>query len=157
MPRRFKNNQLNHVKEALNQQKAEEAEAIAIDQAESGEEQQTPTSVADVKKAFKESRQPEEAVQSVKKQMRKVRKNLKKQKLAPQKTISWQHEIGDLVQIPSAVRIRQSVNEKLDEDSFGIIVKMTEGDNETRLHDSQSLVFSPSGRNWHYTKTLKKV
>jgi hypothetical protein len=89
--------------------------------------------------------------------MRKVRKNLKKQKLAPQKTISWQHEIGDLVQIPSDVRLRSSVREKLDEDSFGIIVKMTEGDNETRLHDSQSLVFSPSGRNWHYTKTLKKV
>ena len=157
MPRRFKNNQLSHVKEALNQQKAEEAETIALEKAKSGEEQQTPTSVADAKKAFKESRQPEEAVQSVKKQMRKVRKNLKKQKLAPQKTISWQHEIGDLVQIPSDVRLRPSVREKLDEDSFGIIVKMTEGDNETRLHDSQSLVFSPSGRNWHYTKTLKKV
>ena len=157
MPRRFKNNQLSHVKEALNQQKAEEAEAIAIEQAESGEEQQTPTSKEDVRNAFKKSRQPEEAVQSVKKQMRKVRKNLKKQKLAPQKTISWQHEIGDLVQIPSDVRLRPSVREKLDEDSFGIIVKMTEGDNETRLHDSQSLVFSPSGRNWHYTKTLKKV
>jgi len=157
MPRRFKNNQLSHVKKALNQQKVEEAEAAAAKQVETGEEQPTPTSKEDVKKAFKESRQPEEAVQSVKKQMRKVRKNLKKQKLAPQKTISWQHEIGDLVQIPSAVRIRQSVNEKLDEDSFGIIIKMTEGDNETRLHDSQSLVFSPSGRNWHYTKTLKKV
>jgi len=157
MPRRFKNNQLSHVKEALNQQKTEEAEAIAVEQAESGEEQQTPTSKEDVRNAFKKSRQPEEAVQSVKKQMRKVRKNLKKQKLAPQKTISWQHEIGDLVQIPSNVRIRPSVNEKLDEDNFGIIVKMTEGDNETRLHDSQSLVFSPSGRNWHYTKTLKKV
>ena len=157
MPRRFKNNQLSHVKEALNQQKTEEAEAIAVEQAESGEEQQTPTSKEDVRNAFKKSRQPEEAVQSVKKQMRKVRKNLKNQKLAPQKTISWQHEIGDLVQIPSNVRIRPSVNEKLDEDNFGIIVKMTEGDNETRLHDSQSLVFSPSGRNWHYTKTLKKV
>ena len=157
MPRRFKNNQLSHVKEALNQQKAEEAEAIAIEQAESGEEQQTPTSVEDVKKAFKESRQPEEAVQSVKKQMRKVRKNLKRQSVGQKRTISWQHEIGDLVQIPSDVRIRSSVQEKLDEDSFGIIVKMTEGDNETRLHDSQSLVFSPSGRNWHYTKTLKKV
>jgi len=157
MPRRFKNNQLSHVKEALNQQKAEEAEAIAIEQAESGEEQQTPVSVVDVKKAFKESRQPEEAVQSVKKQMRKVRKNLKKQSVGQKRTISWQHEIGDLVQIPSDVRIRSSVHEKLDEDSFGIIVKMTEGDNETRLHDSQSLVFSPSGRNWHYTKTLKKV
>ena len=157
MSRRFKRNQLSHVKEALNQQKAEEAEAIAVEQAESGEEQQTPTSVADVKKAFKDSAQPEEAVQSVKKQMRKVRKNLKRQSVGQKRTISWQHEIGDLVQIPSDVRVRPSVQEKLDEDNFGIIIKMTEGDNETRLHDSQSLVFSPSGRNWHYTKTLKKV
>ena len=157
MPRRFKNNQLSHVKKALNQQKAEEAEAIAAEQAETGEKQQTPASVVDVKKAFKDSAQPEEAVQSVKKQMRKVRKNLKKQSVGQKRTISWQHEIGDLVQIPADVRIRTSVNEKLDVDSFGIIVKMTDGDNETRLHDSQSLVFSPSGRNWHYTKTLKKV
>ena len=52
MPRRFKNNQLSHVKEALSQQKAEEAEAVAAKQAETGEEQPTPTSVADVKKAF---------------------------------------------------------------------------------------------------------
>lgn len=157
MPRRFKRNQLSHVKEALNQQKVEEAEALAIEQAEKGEEQPTPTSVADVKKAFKDSAQPEEAVQSVKKQMRKVRKKLKRQSVGQKRTISWQHEIGDLVQIPSDVRVRSSVQEKLDEDSFGIIIKMTEGDNETRLHDSQSLVFSPSGRNWHYTKTLKKV
>jgi cysteinyl-tRNA synthetase len=157
MPRRFKNKQLSHVKEALNQQKAEEAEAIAAEQAEKGEEQPTPTSVADVKKAFKDSAQPEEAVQSVKKQMRKVRKNLRRQNVGQKRTVSWQHEVGDLVQIPSDVRIRSSVHEKLDEDNFGIIVKMTEGDSETRLHDSQSLVFSPSGRNWHYTKTLKKV
>ena len=62
MSRRFKRNQLNHVKEALNQQKAEEAEAIAAEQAESGEEQPTPTSVADVKKAFKDSAQPDNRV-----------------------------------------------------------------------------------------------
>ena len=61
MPRRFKRNQLSHVKEALNQQKAEEAEAIAAEQTESGEDQPTPTTVEDVKRAFKESRQPEEA------------------------------------------------------------------------------------------------
>ena len=157
MPRRFKRNQLSHVKEALNQQKAEEAEAASAEQAETGEEQPIPTSVADVKKAFKDSAQPEEAGKSVKKQMRKVRKNLKRQSVGQKRTVSWQHEVGDLVQIPSDVRIRPSVHEKLDEDSFGIIVKMTEGDSETRLHDSQSLVFSPSGRNWHYTKTLKKV
>ena len=157
MSRRFKRNQLSHVKEALSQQKAEEAEAASAEQAETGEEQPIPTSVADVKKAFKDSAQPEEDGKSVKKQMRKVRKNLKRQSVGQKRTVSWQHEVGDLVQIPSDVRIRPSVHEKLDEDSFGIIVKMTEGDSETRLHDSQSLVFSPSGRNWHYTKTLKKV
>jgi len=154
MSRRFKNNQLNKVKEALREQKIEEVDE-ALSKNDEGQEK--PVSKEDVKKAFKSSSSANEQKPTTKSQMRKVRKNLKKQKLAPQKTISWQHEIGDLVQIPSAVRIRPSANEKLDVDSFGIIVKMTEGDNETRLHDSQSLVFSPSGRNWHYTKTLKKV
>ena len=154
MSRRFKNNQLNKVKAALREQKIEEVDETLR---ENDEDQEQPLSKEDVKKAFKESATPDEQKPTTKKQMRKVRKNLKKQKLAPQKTISWQHEIGDLVQIPSDVRLRTSVREKLDEDSFGIIVKITEGDNETRLHDSQSLVFSPSGRNWHYTKTLKKV
>ena len=151
MSRKFKNNQLNKVKAALREQKIEEVDENLR------ESEEKPVSKEDVKKAFKASSLNDEQKPTTKSQMRKVRKNLKKQKLAPQKTISWQHEIGDLVQIPSAVRIRPSVNEKLDVDSFGIIVKMTEGDNETRLHDSQSLVFSPSGRNWHYTKTLKKV
>ena len=152
MPRRFKNNQLSHVKEALNQQKAEEAEAIAIEQAESGEEQQTPTSVADVKKAFKESRQPEEAVQSVEKQMRKVRKNLKRQSVGQKRTVAWQHEVGDLVQIPERAS-------RISEEDYGIIVKMTDPkeSNETRIHDSQSLVLSPAGRNWYRTKNLRKV
>jgi cysteinyl-tRNA synthetase len=152
MPRRFKNKQLNHVKEALNQQKAEEAEAIAIKQAETGEEQQTPTSVEDVKKAFKESRQPEEAVQSVKKQMRKVRKNLRRQSVGQKRTVSWQHEVGDLVQIPERAS-------RLSEEDYGIIVQMTDPkeSNETRVHDSQSLVFSPAGRNWYRTKNLRKV
>ena len=151
MSRKFKNNQLNKVKAALREQKIEEVDESLR------ESEEKPVSKEDVKKAFKASSLNDKQKPTTKSQMRKVRKNLKKQKLAPQKKISWQHEIGDLVQIPSAVRIRPSVNEKLDEDSFGIIVKMTDGDNETRLHDSQSLVFSPSGRNWHYTKTLKKV
>ena len=154
MSRRFKNNQLNKVKAALREQKIEEVDETLR---ENDEDQEQPLSKEDVKKAFKESATPDEQKPTTEKQMRKVRKNLKKQKLAPQKTISWQYEIGDLVQIPSDVRLRTSVREKLDEESFGIIVKMTKGDNETRLHDSQSLVFSPSGRNWHYTKTLKKV
>ena len=63
--------------------------------------------------------------------------------------------MSDKKKIP--IYVPNNDDEKLDEDSFGIIVKMTEGDSETRLHDSQSLVFSLSGRNWHYTKTLKKV
>lgn len=157
MPKKFKRSQLSHVKKALSQQKAEEAEAVIDEQHESDEEQPTPMTKEDVKKAFKDSAESEEDTESVKKQMRKVRKNLKRQSVGQKRTVSWQHEVGDLVQIPSDVRIRPSVNEKLDEDNFGIIIKMTEGDSETRLHDSQSLVFSPSGRNWHYTKTLKKV
>ena len=152
MPRRFKRNQLSHVKEALNQQKAEEAEALAVDQAESGEEQQTPTSVADVKKAFKDSAQPEEAVQSVKKQMRKVRRNLRRQNVGQKRTVAWQHEVGDLVKIPERAS-------RLSEEDYGIIVKMTDPkeSNETHIHDSQSLVLSPAGRNWYRTKNLRKV
>ena len=152
MPRRFKRNQLSHVKEALNQQKVEEAEALAIEQAEKGEEQPTPTSVADVKKAFKDSAQPEEAVQSVKKQMRKVRRNLRRQNVGQKRTVAWQHEVGDLVQIPERAS-------RISEEDYGIIVKMTDPkeSNETRIDDSQSLVLSPSGRNWYRTKNLRKV
>lgn len=154
MARKFKNNQLSKVKAALREQKIEEVDETLR---KNDEEQEKALSKEDVRKAFKESGAPDEQKPTTEKQMRKVRKNLKRQKLAPQKTISWQHEIGDLVQIPSDVRLRPSVREKLDEDNFGIIVKMTEGNNGTRLHDSQSLVFSPSGRNWYHTKTLKKV
>ena len=152
MPRRFKRNQLSHVKEALNQQKAEEAEAAAAEQAESGEEQQAPTSKEDVKKAFKDSAQPEESGQSVKKQMRKVRKNLRRQSVGQKRTVSWTHEVGDLVQIPERAS-------RISEEDYGIIVQMTDpkASNETHVHDSQSLVFSPAGRNWYRTKNLRKV
>ena len=146
MPRRFKRNQLSHVKEALSQQKAEEAEAIAAEQAEKGEDQTTPTSV------FKDSAQPEESVQSVKKQMRKVRKNLRRQNIGQKRTVSWTHEVGDLVQIPERAS-------RLSEEDYGIIVQMTDPkeSNETHVYDSQSLVFSPAGRNWYRTKNLRKV
>ena len=152
MPRRFKRNQLSHVKEALSQQKAEEAEAAAAEQAETGEEQPTPTSKEDVKKAFKDSAQPEESGQSVKKQMRKVRKNLRRQSVGQKRTVSWTHEVGDLVQIPERAS-------RINEEDYGIIVQMTDPkeSNETHVHDSQSLVFSPAGRNWYRTKNLRKV
>ena len=152
MPRRFKRNQLSHVKEALSQQKAEEAEAAAAEQAESGEEQQAPTSKEDVKKAFKDSAQPEESGQSVKKQMRKVRKNLRRQSVGQKRTVSWTHEVGDLVQIPERAS-------RINEEDYGIIVQMTDPkeSNETHVYDSQSLVFSPAGRNWYRTKNLRKV
>mgnify|MGYP003132499543 FL=1 len=152
MPRRFKRNQLSHVKEALNQQKAEEAEAAAAEQAETGEEQPTPTSKEDVKKAFKDSAQPEESGQSVKKQMRKVRKNLRRQSVGQKRTVSWSHEVGDLVQIPERAS-------RISEEDYGIIVQMTDPkkSNETQVHDSQSLVLSPAGRNWYRTKNLRKV
>ena len=152
MPRRFKRNQLSHVKEALNQQKAEEAEAAAAEQAETGEEQPTPTSKEDVKKAFKDSAQPEESGQSVKKQMRKVRKNLRRQSVGQKRTVSWTHEVGDLVQIPERAS-------RISEEDYGIIVQMTDPkkSNETQVHDSQSLVLSPAGRNWYRTKNLRKV
>ena len=48
---------------------------------------------------------------------------------------------------------------RISEEDYGIIVKMTDPkeSNETRIHDSQSLVLSPAGRNWYRTKNLRKV
>ena len=146
MPRRFKRNQLSHVKQALSQQKAEEAEA------QSGEETELPVSRDDVKKAFKETAEPQESGPSITKQMRKVRRNLRRQSVGQKRTVAWQHEVGDLVQIPERAS-------KVNEEDYGIIVQMTDPEeyNETRMHDSQSLVLSPSGRNWYRTKNLRKV
>jgi len=153
MSRRYKNKQLSKVKAALKEQ---QTAAIDINVEEGTEPQDLTLSKEDIKKMFKATVEPGEQKPTTKKQLSKLKRNLRKQKVIPKKTISWQHEIGDLVQIPSDARIRSKVI-KTAEDSFGIIVKMTEGDNETKLHDSQSLVFSPSGRSWYYTKTLKKV
>ena len=84
--------------------------------------------------------------------MRKVRKNLKRQSVGQKRTVAWQHEVGDLVQIPERAS-------RINEEDYGIIVKMTDPkeSNETRIHDSQSLVLSPAGRNWYRTKNLRKV
>jgi len=154
MSRKFKNKQLSKVKAALKEQKIAEIDESA--QEDLSLQEQT-LSKEDIKKMFKATVETDEQLQPpTRKQLSKLKRNLRKQKVIPKKTISWQHEIGDLVQIPSDARIRSKVM-KTAEDSFGIIVKMTEGDNETKLHDSQSLVFSPSGRSWYYTKTLKKV
>jgi hypothetical protein len=145
MPRKFKRNQLKHVKEALNQQL--ESEVV---EEESDEEENL--SKEDVKKLFKESASSSETKISKRKQLRKTKKNLRKQKVIPQKTVAWHHEVGDLVHIPKKAN---SVND----DGYGIIVQMTNPENrsETKMHDSQSLVFSPVGRSWYYTKNLRKV
>jgi len=147
MPRKFKRNQLKHVKEALNQQ----LESEIVKEKESAEDEEN-LSKEDVKKLFKESADAAEAKPSKRKQVRKVRKNLRKQKVMPQKTVSWQHEVGDLVHIPKKAN-------RVDDDGYGIIVRMTDPENrsETKMHDSQSLVFSPVGRSWYYTKNLRKV
>ena len=146
MPRKFKRNQLNHVKEALNQQIIDEVDEKVQ------EDEEEKLSKEDVKKLFKESAETTEVKPSKRKQVRKVRKNLRKQKVMPQKTVSWQHEVGDLVHIPKKAN-------RVDDDGYGIIVRMTDPENrcETKMHDSQSLVFSPVGRSWYYTKNLRKV
>ena len=146
MPRKFKRNQLKHVKEALNQQIVDEVD----EEVREGEEENL--SKEDVKKLFKESAETTETKPSKRKQVRKVKKNLRKQKVIPQKTVAWQHEVGDLVHIPKKAN-------RVDDDGYGIIVRMTDPENrsETKMHDSQSLVFSPVGRSWYYTKNLRKV
>ena len=148
MPRKFKRSQLKHVKDALSQQK--EIEAKKIEESEEDSEEQL--TKEDVKKLFKDSAEPEENKPSKKKQVNKTKRNLRKQKVIPQKTVSWQHEIGDLVHIPKKAN-------RVDDDGYGIIVDQTDPDtyNETKMHDSRSLVFSPVGRNWYYTKNLRKV
>jgi hypothetical protein len=149
MPRRFKRNQLSHVKEALNQQKTAEAEANEVEDSNS---EVHSMSKDDVKKAFKESAESSGATTSVKKQMRKVRRNLKRQNVSTRRTVSWQHEVGDLVKIPERAS-------RIDDEDYGIIVQMTDPNeyNETQMYDSQSLVLSPAGRNWYRTKNLRKV
>ena len=147
MPRKFKRGQLNQVKEALNQQIQEELE-LQEQEAENDEQ----LSKEDVKKLFKESATDAEKKPSKKKQLRKTRKKLKNQKIIPQKTVAWQHEVGDLVLIPKKAN-------RVDDDGYGIIVDQTDPEvyNETKIKDSRSLVFSPVGRNWYYTKNLRKV
>ena len=147
MPRKFKRSQLKQVKEALNQQKEEELE---LQKQENPEEELL--SKEDVKKLFKESAEPNENKPSKRKQVNRTKRNLRKQKVIPQKTVSWQHEIGDLVHIPKKAN-------RVDDDGYGIIVDQTDPEayNETKIQDSRSLVFSPVGRNWYYTKNIRKV
>jgi hypothetical protein len=148
MPRKFKRDQLRQVKEALHKQVEEE---ISIQEQEQ-EEAEEKLSKDDVKKMFKESAEPDEIKPSKRKQLNKTRKNLRKQKVIPQKTVAWQHEVGDLVHIPKKAN-------HVDDDGYGIIVQMTDPEayNETKMRDSRSLVFSPVGRSWYYTKNLRKV
>lgn len=89
------------------------------------------------------------------KKIKKIAKNTPKENIS--KKVNWSVLPGDLVRIPSHTRVRPSVNENLDEDSFGIVIKMTESNNGEHIRDSQSLVFCPSGRQWYYTKSLKKA
>ena len=146
MPRKFKRNQLKHVKEALNQQIVDEVD----EEVREGEEENL--SKEDVKKLFKESAETTETKPSKRKQVRKVKKNLRKQKVIPQKTVAWHHEVGDLVHIPKKAN-------RVDDDGYGIIVQMSDPEvySETKMKDSRSLVFSPVGRSWYYTKNLRKV
>lgn len=146
MTRKFKRSQLKHVKEALSQQVIDEVDE------EIREDEEEKLSKDDVKKLFKESADTKDIKPSKRKQLNKTRKNLRKQKVIPQKTVAWQHEVGDLVHIPKKAN-------RVDDDGYGIIVQMTDPEtySETRLRDSQSLVFSPVGRSWYYTKNLRKV
>ena len=107
----------------------------------------------DIKKIFKDSAQPEEIKPSKKKRVTKIRQNLRKEKAIPQKTVAWQHEVGDLVHIPKKAN-------RVDDDGYGIIISMSDPEihgAETKMNDSRSLVFSPVGRSWYYTKNLRKV
>ena len=149
MSRRYKNEQLGKVKAALREQ---QIAAIDVNVEENTEVQDPTLSKEDIKKMFKATVEPGEQKPTTKKQLSKLKRNLRKQKVIPKKTVSWQHEVGDLVLIPKKAN-------RTSDDGFGIIVKMTDpqASNETKMHDSQSLVFSPVGRSWYYTKNLKRV
>lgn len=62
----------------------------------------------------------------------------------PQTKISWNIEKGDLVSFSAA-----------GEEKFGIVLEVQQEDVKMRNH--QSLVVSSMGRNWHSTKTIKKI
>tara|TARA_Y100001937_G_C7040354_1_gene294323 strand:- start:188 stop:628 length:441 start_codon:yes stop_codon:yes gene_type:complete len=146
MPRKFKRGQLRKVKEALNEQLLNEVTE------EASEDETEQLSKDDVKRLFKETAEPGENKKSKRKQVNKAKKRLSKQKVIPQKTVSWQHIVGDLVMIPTKAS-------RLGDDDYGIIVDQTDPEEyyETKIHDSRSLVLSPAGRNWYFTKNLRKV
>ena len=166
--------QLNAIKEKVRQQKAEAAQQKQIEELklkESGntqdQEDTTPKTLKDVKalleKQKQEAAQNGNAKQSKKQQIKQLKREAKG-KITPEQRskVSWNCNIGDLVQIPSDVRIRSTVQEKLDEDSFGIVVKISEDSRSGRRsaieNDStQAQVLTGGGFRWYYVKSLRTV
>jgi len=62
----------------------------------------------------------------------------------PQPKVSWNVEKGDLVSFSFG-----------SEEKFGIVLEIQQESENMRNH--QSLVISSMGRNWHSTKTIKKI
>ena len=58
--------------------------------------------------------------------------------------ISWNVECGDLVSFNIG-----------SEEKFGIVLEISKNNEDISGH--QSLVVSSSGRNWHFTKSIKKI
>ncbi len=58
--------------------------------------------------------------------------------------ISWNVECGDLVSFSHGP-----------EEKFGIVLEVSQSGTDMNGH--QSLIVSSSGRNWHYTKSIKKI
>jgi hypothetical protein len=147
---RLKQNQLEHIKKALNEQLTKEIEDETNNTSTPDEEQEVKLSRKDIKDLYKSSASVEEIKPTKSKQLKKIKSKVRYSGDIPKMTVSWHHAVGDLVRIPKKVS-------RLDADGYGIIVNMSDQNVETKIHDSRSLVFSPVGRHWYYTKNLRKI
>lgn len=154
--------QLNAIKE-----KARENKAAETDDSDSDTDTTTSTqSMEDIKKILAQKKAEEaqnnttpskkSQLKDAKRRARSLAQSVKSPK------VNWKCSIGDLVQIPSDTRIRPSVQEKLDEDSFGIVVKISEDSRSGRRsaieNDStQAQVLTGGGFRWYYVKSLRTV
>ena len=142
---RFKRSELKHIKDALHKQLTEE-----IENQEKSKEEEGKLTKKDLKEIYKSSALQEEIKPSKQKQYKNIKRRIKNEDVLPKKTVSWQHKVGDLVEISSKSHV-------MNEAGYGIIIDMSDADFETKINDSRSLVFSPIGRQWYYTKNLKKI
>jgi hypothetical protein len=162
--------QLDAIKEKVRQQKAEAAQQKQIEELklkESGntqdQEDTTPKTLAEVKKALEKQKQ--EAVQhgqpqqTQKQKLKKIKKEVRgKLTQTKGRQMTWNCNIGDLVEIPGRLYGGG-------EDLYGIVVKESIDDrgvagytgSRVVTDNTQFQILTTGGFRWVYAKGLKKI